>query len=221
MRAMLHYALLKSVRERSLFAFLLGPFVLIGAPLLGFLAEAVHAGRPIHPLTLAGMSVADFERAMSIAAAAAAVAVAGAAAFWCFRADLANRSLSFFLLGLRRPVVAPVAAAAFGWCAGLIAFLATIPLMGSVTGRVSRVWLVAALVVAIAGAFTAAIGTTFAAYAPAPGTLAMVAIVGTVVTFAVMASVDVSPVAWSIVWLVCAAVLLLVAGRAMERRCAA
>jgi hypothetical protein len=218
---MLHYALLKSVRERSVWGFLLGPLVLLGAPLLGVAADAAYAGRRVHPILLPGMSVAGAERAYAFVGTAAVVAAAGAAAFWCFRSDVANRSLSFLLLGLRRPVIAPVAAALFGWCAGMAAFVAVIPLVTLAVGTMSRIWLSIAVIAAVAGLLSAAIGTVFAAYAPAPGSLAMVTLIGGMITVIVAEAIESMPMPAIAGALAATVMLLAIAGRGMERRCAA
>jgi hypothetical protein len=220
-RAMLHYALLKSARERSLWAFLFAPMMLIAAPLLGFAGHAVLEGRPAWPVVLEGMSLANSERSYIVAAAAAAVAAAAAAAFWCFRSDVADRSLSFMLLALPRPVVAPLTAALFGWCCGMIAFALTLPVVGLATGLVTRAWLPATLAVAVAAVAASAMGIAFAAWSPVPGTLVMVvwmAMIAAGVTSAFLHDAPLPVIATSFA---AAGIFIVLAARGMERRCAA
>lgn len=221
MRAMLHYAFLKNVREHTIWAFLLGPLVLIGAPLLGFAVEAWLRGRRLYPLTMQGATVSDSERMFVLASAMAVVAAAGTAAFWCFRSDIANRSLSFMLLALPRPVIAALAAVAFGWCAGIVALMVMMPMVGAAIGRISDAWLAALAIVAVAGLVSAAAGTLFAAYAPAPGTLVMVVFVALLIAFGVERGLEAAPLPAIVMAMAVAAALVTIAGRTMEAKCAA
>lgn len=221
MRAMLHYAFLKNVREHTIWAFLLGPLVLLGAPLLGVAVEASLDGRRVYPLALPGSTVSDMERMFVLAAASVVVAAAGAAAFWCFRSDIANRSLSFMLLALPRPVIAAAAAVAFGWCAGLAALAMMLPMAGLVIGRISDAWLPGLAIVAVAGVVSAAAGTLFAAYAPAPGTLVMVSFTALLIAFGAEKGLEAAPLPATVAAMVVAAVLATFAGRVMEAKCAA
>jgi hypothetical protein len=220
-KAMLHYALLKSLRERSLWAFVFAPVMLLGAPLLGIAAEAAIDGRRVHPILLSGTSLLNSERMYLAAAAGAAVAAAAAAAFWCFRSEAANRSLSFMLLALPRPAVAPLTAALFGWCSGAAAFLLTIPLVGAATGIVTRAWLSAALAAAIAAVAACAMGAAFAAYSPVPGTLMMVVWVAAIMAGVTASFLGEAPLAVIVSAAAAATLLIALAARGMERRCAA
>lgn len=221
MRAMLHYALLKSVREQSLWAFLFAPMMLVAAPLLGIATEAAISGRKAWPVLLPGMGLIASGRSYVAAATASAVAAAAAAAFWCFRGDIANRSLSFMLLALRRPLTAPLAAVLFGWCAGMIAFVTLIPIVGLAVGTVTGEWIAAALVALLGGFAAAAMGAAFAAYAPVPGTLALVTGVAVIVSAAVTMAIEAALLPAIAGVLASAAALIAFAARGMEKRCAA
>lgn len=123
MIAILRYAFLKNMRDGSLAAFVLGPFIMLTAPLLG--VAAFTKGLLVFPLS--------FEPQWSPARSAAGIApvtvfvatlFAALAGFWGFRGEIISRSMGSFMLAVR-PVKIQIASTLFGAAAGFAGYILT------------------------------------------------------------------------------------------------
>jgi hypothetical protein len=121
MIALLHYALLKSAREKFLAALLAGPAVMIVAPFLGALVGAL-LGAPGTALRPSDFGRTEWAGMMAAAGVMISSLSAGAGGFWIFRREMANRSLGLFVLAARPRAIA-LAATIYGAAAGMAAFL--------------------------------------------------------------------------------------------------
>ena len=125
MIAILRYAFLKNKRDGSLAAFLLGPIIMLSAPLLG--VAAFLKGGPVYPLSLDPQwSAARTAANMAPAAMCAVAFFAALAGFWGFRSEIANRSIGSFVLAAR-PATIQTASALFGAAAGFAGYLGERP----------------------------------------------------------------------------------------------
>ena len=221
MRSLLRYAFLKSARDKSLWAFLAVPTVFIGAPIIGIAVEAASRGQRAHPASLSQTSLDQSEIAYALAVAVITCANVGAAAFWAFRSDLANRSLAFMLLALPRTIAAPAAAALFAWLVGAASFVPAMLTVTAAVGQLSSTWISAALVFAIAGTAAAGIGVAMAPRSPTAGTVMLVAFLGLGAGIAVANSLQGSALMTTATAVASAALLAAVAAHGMETRCAA
>lgn len=121
MIAILRYAFLKNLRDGSLAAFLLGPIVMLAAPLLGI--GLLSRESSVYPLTLD----ARYSAARSAATIAPVVLFISAffsalAGFWSLRGEYVSRSMGIFVLA-QRPAKIQAAAALFGAAAGFAGFI--------------------------------------------------------------------------------------------------
>jgi hypothetical protein len=120
--AILRYAFLKNMRDGSLAAFVLGPIIMLTAPLLG--SAAFNKG-PAYPMTMdPHMSAARNAAMMAPAAVFIAALFAALAGFWSFRGEIVSRSMGSFVLAVR-PVKIQIAAMLFGATAAFAGYLGT------------------------------------------------------------------------------------------------
>lgn len=123
MIALLHYALLKSSRERFLYALIFSPAIMILAPLLGVTGYHAFRRETIFPVTFdLRQSALSTSREMTIVSVVLCSLAAAGGGFWIFRREAANRSLGFLALAVRPQAIA-VAATIYGALAGAVSFL--------------------------------------------------------------------------------------------------
>jgi hypothetical protein len=215
MRPLLLYVLLKAIRQRLAGPMILAPVLLVGAPLAGLIVRNLIRGKALYPFVLDGVPHARSMIVFANVAAAAAALCAGTAAFWIFRQEILDRSVASFIMATR-PLRISLTALLYGVAAGVASFVLTLAVMGLLTWSVPpRLGLVFA---AFAGAavFAAAVAVLLAAVSPDPGMLLPLLILTLpMTTFLLMASVNAAVIA-----AVAIAVLPLIAGRVLERRCA-
>jgi hypothetical protein len=134
MMAILRYAFLKNMRDGSLAAFILGPVIMIVAPLLG--VSIVEKRGIVYPLSMnphwTGVKTAAEVVPITLTVLALFGALAG---FWAFRGEIVTRSIGSFVLAVR-PIRVQIAAAIFGASAGLAGFLATSVLLFGLIGSI-------------------------------------------------------------------------------------
>jgi hypothetical protein len=125
MIAVLHYAILKSVRDRSLAIFLFGPAIVITASLLGVSLRDGSLHYPLH--MTAEWSPAKSAEVAGIMTTVIAVIFASVASFWTFRSEVATKSIGSFVMA-RRPISVALALVVFaavtgfgGWVGGMAA----------------------------------------------------------------------------------------------------
>jgi hypothetical protein len=125
--AVLRYAFLKNLRDGSLAAFVLGPFIMLTAPLLG--VAAFTTGLRMFPLSIDPQwSPARSAAEMAPVTVFIAALFAALAGFWGFRGEIVSRSMGSFVLAVR-PVKIQIAATLFGAAAGFAGyFLASVAL---------------------------------------------------------------------------------------------
>ena len=123
MIAILRYAFLKNMRDGSLAAFLLGPIIMLTAPLLG--VATFQKGGLAYPLSMNPQWTAA-RSAAAIAPVALFIAAlfASLAGFWGFRGEIVSRSMGSFVLAVR-PVKIQIASALFGAAAGFAGYILT------------------------------------------------------------------------------------------------
>ncbi len=121
MIAILRYAFLKNLRDGSLAAFVLGPIIMLAAPLLGMVA--FNKGGLADALSMDPRSSAA-RSAMVLAPVAMFIAAgfAALAGFWGFRSEVASRSMGSFVLAAR-PATIQTALTLFGAAAAFVAYL--------------------------------------------------------------------------------------------------
>ncbi|HXG58530.1 MAG TPA: hypothetical protein VNL91_05880 [Thermoanaerobaculia bacterium] len=209
MIALLHYAFLKSWRDRSLPAFTLftaGTFLMTRI--------AISAVGMIR-----GQRIVDdfFYRDLPTIAAVSSAMMAGLAGFWTLRLEIADRSIGSFVLAARSVLMA-AAITVYAACVGFSSFLFAIPITGirvpPEVGSFGNLMLLAACSSVVAGAF----GLAMATISPEPPMvvptwIGVIAII--IATFELI-----EPVAFvgSIILL---ALLLTMTSLLLERRCAA
>jgi hypothetical protein len=121
--AILHYAFLKNMRDGSLAAFVLGPFIMLTASLLG--VAVFTKGLLAYPLSLdANWSPARSAAEIAPVTVFIAALFAALAGFWGFRGEIVSRSLGSFVLAVR-PVKIQLASTLFGAAAGFGGYILT------------------------------------------------------------------------------------------------
>jgi hypothetical protein len=134
MMAILRYAFLKNMRDGSLAAFIIGPVLMLVAPLLG--VSMVEKRGFVYPLTMNPHWTGVKTAAEVVPITFSVVALFGAlAGFWGFRGEIVTRSIGSFVLAVR-PIRVQIAAALFGASAGLAGFFATSVLLFGLIGSI-------------------------------------------------------------------------------------
>jgi hypothetical protein len=133
MIALLHYAVLKTRRDRSLFLFLFAPLFALAALLGPSLAEL----RFSYPLSLS-RNLTPLQNARTLASLIGAVSIMFGliSAFWTYRAEIATRAIASFVVGSRALMVTAslilfaTLMSAAAWLSGIamaIVLTATVP----------------------------------------------------------------------------------------------
>ena len=99
MSAFVRYALLKSRRDDFLLPIVLGPVVLLGAPMIGLMVRTLILRHHAFPVEIPG-STGAHSLMLPYFAAVLASGAAGAASFWLFRDEIAHQSLAAFLMAV-------------------------------------------------------------------------------------------------------------------------
>lgn len=208
MRALLRFALIKTLRERSLIALLAGPLVLIGSPMVSLHVVAQMPGhhfRIDEPARLA----------FAVASATGAIAMAGAAAFWIFRREIADRSLGIVFLASRDAIRVCATGVLF---ACMVAVASYIPMAGlllafgvgaSDVASASRLLMKGSPLAATLGIFIASISTSV-------GNLLLVTLLAIPILSLV---VQARAASFYTTLAIVALVLIPISSRLMERRC--
>jgi hypothetical protein len=164
MIAVLHYAFLKSTRDRSLAVFALGPALVIAASLLG----ATVAQGLRYPLYLGGqMSAAQNAEMAALILTFFAMTFGSVAAFWVFRPEVATKTIGSFLMA-RRPLTVSVAQVTFAAAIAFSAWIAGIVTIAVLTSALPPAigWFAAG--VAVASIAAASIGALVVTISPQP-----------------------------------------------------
>jgi hypothetical protein len=120
--ALLRYAFLKNLRDGSLAAFILGPVIMLTAPLLG---AAVFNKGPAYPMRMDDhISAARNAAMMAPATVFIAALFAALAGFWSFRGEIVSKSMGSFVLAVK-PLKIQLAAMLFGGGAAFAGYLGT------------------------------------------------------------------------------------------------
>lgn len=123
MIALLRYAFLKNLRDGSLAAFILGPVIMLTAPLLG--AALFGEGGPRFPARMDWtMSAARNAAMMAPATVFIAALFASLAGFWSLRSEIISKSIGTFVLAVR-PLKIQIAAMLFGAGAAFAGYIGT------------------------------------------------------------------------------------------------
>jgi len=165
MIAVLHYAFLKSTRDRSLAVFLLGPALVIAASLLG---ATIAQGGPIYPLHMSRqMSATQNAEMAALVLAFFAMMFGTVAGFWIFRTEVATKTIGSFLMA-RRPIAVSLAqvtfAAAIGFGAWVLGTITVALLTSALPPAIG--WF--AVGVAVASIAAASIGALVVTISPQP-----------------------------------------------------
>jgi hypothetical protein len=208
--ALLHYAVLKSVRDKSLPVLLAAPSLIIAAMVLGTsFAKGVH-----YPFQIERQwTAAQNARLAGMIAMLAAVLFTSTAAFWTLRAEVATKAIGSFVLAARAVVVA-ASATAYAAVAGLASWLLSVVTVAALTGAWPFDGAMAIEIVLAIGT-AAAIGVLAASVSPQPQVLIW-AYCGTLLIL--------SPLHDSHAMFAAPAVMIVCIGAAaflLERRCAA
>jgi len=125
MTAMLHYALIKGLRDRSLPVFvLIGPMGITMA-VIGVSLAAGHRDYPLYTLS-------DF--ADGLFAGVVAVTIAGMSGFWMFRSEVATKAIGSFVIA-SRPIKAFAALVLFAAMTGMLSWAGTTAMHALLTLR--------------------------------------------------------------------------------------
>lgn len=133
MTALLHYAILKSARDRSLFIFLLGPMLIMVAILIGT-AGATWQHTAIHyPVRLG----TDFkpEQSAEVASGLAtgfAIMFSAVAGFWTFRPEVATKAIGSFCMA-QRPIRITTTLIAFATLLGIVGWIGSLTAVSLLT----------------------------------------------------------------------------------------
>ena len=119
MKALLRYAWMKGVRDRTIPTLVFGPSLLSVTPLLATAVFNSLRGREVWPMTIPGtVNAAQTGQILTLPALMAGAIFAGIAAFWIFRPEMMGRTIGLFLLAQPRMAV-PFAATLFGSITGI------------------------------------------------------------------------------------------------------
>jgi hypothetical protein len=216
MKALLRYVMIKSVREKHLLALLIGPALLILAPVGGFMLRALVTGNPIYPFVFDANLSAEKSRAVLADVAVVISAFGtGAATFWIFRKEIADRSVASLVLA-SRPLLLVVTAIAYGVTIGFAACLVALGTISITTLSMPQTLLRVLFPAFIAIVIASVVGVAAASIQPEPG---MFFVMGIVVVICTMFTLR-TPGAW-IAAAVSTIVLPVIASFLLERRCAA
>ena len=155
MMAILRYAVLKSVRDRSLPIFAGTPSAMALAILLGTTAAGHHLVYPLY--IYHDWPPAQNAAVASAITAAVAVFLTSMTAFWTFRPEVATRAIGAFLMGTRAAAVAR-ALVIFAAVIGIASWLASVGVIVLLTSVFPSNFAAVLLAVVIFSILAAAIG---------------------------------------------------------------
>ena len=217
MKPLLAYAFLKSVRERFLWPLLFAAAVFLIAPIVAVSVEAAATRNPWYPFLFPTMSAAETSVILTRALACLSAVTAAAGAFWVYRTDIADRSLSFLLMAMPHPLIVCGSAVIFGWCLAMTSFAIGTPIVIGALGGVPHAFASTVLTAALLSVLNASTGCLFAVLSPAPGNV--VNLIG--VSLAAAALLSILPAVVMISCVTVASVLALaLASAKVEARCA-
>lgn len=215
MIAILRYAFLKSLRDRSLPVFFAAPAVVTTTVLLG----TTLAHRLTYPLYwIREWSPTQNAELAATMATLLAVAFASMAAFWTFRPEVSSRAIGSFLMGTR-PISIAAALILFAAITGMGAWLADIGVIAVLAGAVPRHLALLALLELILS-FTAASVGALAVTISAQPAMIIWAFAGSTVFIPWLAS-DKKTVTAMAVAVVVSILCTAMSAFLLERRCAA
>jgi len=164
MIALLHYAFLKSIRDRSLAVFVLGPALVIAASLFGAtLAEGFR-----YPLYVSRqMSAAQNAEMAGLILTFFAMTFGTVAAFWVFRPEVATKAIGSFLMA-RRPITVSLAQVTFAAAVAFSAWVVGIAAIAALTSALPPALGWSAVAVAVASIAAASIGALVVTISPQP-----------------------------------------------------
>jgi len=213
--AILRYAFLKSVRDRSLPVFLAAPAVVSTTVLLG----TTLAHRLTYPFYINWeWSPTQSAELSGTFATVFAIVFASMAAFWTFRPEISSRAIGSFVMGTR-PISIAAALILFATIIGMGAWIADIGVIAVLTGAFPRHLALLALFELILS-FTAASVGALAVMISAQPAMIIWAFAGSAVFMPWLASDKKTPTAMAIAIVVS----ILCTGMSaflLERRCAA
>ncbi|HUP49786.1 MAG TPA: hypothetical protein VNA04_13450 [Thermoanaerobaculia bacterium] len=170
MTALLHYAWLKGMRDRSLPVFFAIAPIQIAAMIIGF---AVIKRQVRYPLAALNFDEGDIA-AITILLPSF---VATLSAFWTFRSEVATRAINSFVMG-SRPLAVVASLVVFGFAtamAGVAALIATaVILTATVPAAVASM----AFTAAVASVAGASLGALYVTISPQPGMLVWTFVAG-------------------------------------------
>jgi hypothetical protein len=164
MIAVLHYALLKSIRDRSLAIFVLGPALVIAASLLGAtIAEGFR-----YPFYVSRqMSAAQNAEMVALILTFFVMMFGTVAAFWTFRPEVVTKTIGSFLMA-RRPLTVALAQVTFAAAVTFSAWIAGILTIAALTSALPPAIGVFAVGAAVAALAAASIGALVLTISPQP-----------------------------------------------------
>lgn len=219
MKPLMQYAVRKGLREKYVWIFLFGPLIFLTAPMAAVAIAEAWNGRPITATAfrIPTMTLAESGAALLAAWAALTAAVGGAAAFWAFRSDFADRSVTPFLVALRHPEHLLFVATGFGSVVGLAAGFLALPLPLFATAPASDVVFRAVMMAVVATVAAASIGMAVCVAAPTPGNVGAPAVAGGVLALVARGSAAPLLLTATVVLLLAA---VLIARHLAEKQCA-
>lgn len=216
MIGLLHYALLKSLRDRSLAAFLGAPALVVTASLLG---GSLLRGQLRYPLTMsADLRPAQNTDLMAMIVTLIAISFTGMSAFWTFRNEVATKTIGSFMMA-RRPLSVALALVVFAAATGIAGWVAGMAAAGALTLALPANLASFALAFAIASLAAASLGALLVTISAQPATMAW-AFLGSVPMLPGLLNASIRPqllVIAPLVAMVCTGACAFL----LERRCAA
>ena len=215
MSAFVRYALLKSRRDDFLLPIVLGPVVLLVAPMIGLMVRTLILHHRAFPVEIPG-STGTHSLMLPYFAAVLASGGAGAASFWLFRDDIAHQSLAPFLLATHPGRIVGVAVL-YGTVCAVASFVATYAALTLMFDR--RLPFLIPLICTVAGSVVAgSIGIAIVTRYPDPGLTLPVVIISIVAATILVAGRHSATTL--VVMIVVSAASAISASLLMERRCA-
>lgn len=153
MIALLHYALLKGVRDRSLLTFAAIPAANISAVLI---AMAVHQKQMVYPLTGVTLDHVD----LAVFSILIPSFIATLSAFWTFRSEVATKAIASFVVATR-PLVVVTALLITGVATAAVGTIGMLAAIFVLTARFPAEVLTLIVTASIASMVGAAMGTLY------------------------------------------------------------
>lgn len=215
MRALIRYAGLKTTRERFMLSLIFVPLVFIGTSVAFLLVSAIVLQNGQYPIFLARTASWTIVNVLVTIAAVGTSLCAAMAAFWIFRQEIEDHSISAFVLATR-PLFLSITASAYGTLTGIVSFIILLPLLWIVIGTFPSGLITTLLLVIVSVMLTSTCAATFASKSSDYGMLLPIML--TVPITAEIMRVNIPTI---IAASVACTALPLVAAKLLERRCAA